>query len=232
MDRYWAYVDLMTKAKGELLPLGDFSPMGKRQAHFLDQLIALDVENFAANACAQVCRELDTDAVFRVMLVVVDEPSNGWTQRFLTDADGRFSSAIEKLKKSSDHFDRWVAVQLWTADHHLKPVEPSLELVQQATRGALFRAYWQRQHGYPVTLRHMLKQEGHVLRFSQPSLEFDPATATQLKSIIDPLLDSEDYTKNISALYGDEAAISVGYEPLGLPQYAGFAYAAAHLEQL
>ena len=60
MERYWAYVNLMTKDKGEFLPLGAFSPMGKRQGAFLDELIALEAEAWAQKLCHQVTTELES----------------------------------------------------------------------------------------------------------------------------------------------------------------------------
>jgi hypothetical protein len=223
MVRYWSYVDLMTKRRHEQLPLGDFSPMGKRQADFLDKLIALGAEDIASEVCLGVCEELSSDAIFRVMLVIVDEPKNGWTQRFLTDADWRFSKPRELSKKSQPKdFDRWVTVQLWTTDIDLEPLLPTPSHVRQKTRAAIFRAYWQQRQGYPSTLSEMIRQEGSVMKFSGETLSVDQNALYSIKQVVTPLLDSIDFPTNFAAFYGDEAAISVGYEPLGLPPQAGF----------
>ncbi len=227
MDRYWVYVNLMTKTRGELVPLGDFSPMGRRQKDFLHVLIKMKAEEFAQEVCDQVGAEINVDVSYRVMLVVVDEPANGWTQRYLTDADWRFSDKIEKLAKSSGTpaFDRWVTVNLWTTDESLHPREPSYEWIQMLVRSALFRAHLQRQNGYPVKLADMLRQEGMVMVFSGENLPLTTSDLAKTEEIIVPLLESTNFATNFAALYGDEAALSVGYSPLGLKPKAGFALA-------
>ncbi len=227
MDRYWAYVRLMTEARGEFLPLGAFSPMGKRQAAFLDALITLDAEDHAARVCAEVCAALESDAIFRVMLVVVDEPGNGWTQRFLTDADWRFSSKTDSMPKQAPPkgFDRWVSVQLWTTNFDGEPRALTLDYVRQETRAALRRAIHQTEFGYPNTLATMMRQEGEVLAFSGEQILLEPDDLEFTQVILEPLRNSDDYSTNFAALYGDDAARSVGYAPLGLSLRAGFGLA-------
>jgi hypothetical protein len=227
MDRFWAYVRLQTEARGEFLPLGAFSPMGKRQADFLDALIAMDAEGHAARVCQEACTELESNAVFRVMLVVVDEPRNGWTQRFLTDADWRFSSKTDQLPKMAapNGFDRWVSVQLWTTEFGGENRIPTLEYVRQETRAALCRAVHQREFGIPETLEAMMVQEGAVMNFSGKAIELSADDLEFTHSILEPRLQSRDYPTNFAAMYGDEPARSVGYAPLGLSSRAGFALA-------
>jgi hypothetical protein len=227
MDRYWAYVRLMTEARGEFLPLGSFSPMGKRQEGFLDALIALDAEEYAARVCQEACAELESNAIFRVLLVVVDEPHNGWTQRFLTDADWRFSSSTDQLPKMAPAvgFDRWVSVQLWTTELTCEDRTPTLEYVRQETRAALYRAVHQREFGVPETLEVMMQQEGAVMNFSGESVHLESEDLEFTQSILEPLLQSRDYPINFAAMYGDEPAKSVGYAPLGVSSRAGFALA-------
>jgi hypothetical protein len=229
MERYWAYVDLMTKKRGELLPLGAFSPMGKRQKDFLDDLLALEAEDFAAKICKQASQELESDAVYRVMLVVVDEPRNGWTQRYLTDADWRFPGMTKPIPKNSlaNGFDRWVSVQLWTTEFDGQTRVPTLAYVRQETRAALARAEYQRIHGYPITLKDMMLQEGTVMTFSGEEIDLEPDDLKYSQAILEPLLNSTDYPTNFAAMYGDEAAISVGFPPLGLSSRTGFALSAS-----
>jgi hypothetical protein len=224
MERYWAYVHLMTKARHELLPIGDFSPMGKRQKEFLDFLIEMRAEDIAREVCEKLGSEIESEEIFRVMLVVVDEPANGWTQRFLSDADWRFCDKIEKLPKP-DHnksFDRWVSVNIWTTDDQLRPRALTSESLAQHVRGAIFRAHLQRRFGYPTTLAQMIQQEGTVMRFAGESVGVNPPEIERIAFVIDPLKSSLDFPTNFAALYGDDAAISVGYQPLGLPPRAGF----------
>jgi hypothetical protein len=221
MTRYWAYVDLMTKGP-EFLPLGQFSPMGQRQSAFLDDLIRLNAEDHAERTALEVCAELTfiPDA-YRVMLVVVDEPRNGWTQRHLTDAGWRFDSSTDALPKDAPKhgFERWVTVQLWT-DHTFE-----LEYVRQETRAALYRAAYTKRHGEAKTLEAMMRQEGLALKFAGAKLRLDADELAYTQLVLEAYRKSEHYPTNFAALYGDEAARGVGYEPLGLAPNAGFALA-------
>jgi hypothetical protein len=221
MERYNAYVKLMTGG-AEFLPLGQFSPMGKRQAAFLDALIAQDAENHAQNVALEVCAELSfLPDVYRVMLVVVDEPRNGWTQRHLTDAAWRFAPDADALPKTAPltGFDRWVTVQLWT------DLQPSLDYVRQETRAALYRAAWTRRRGAAVTLHAMLHQEGAAARFAGQRFNIATDELEYTRAVLEPLLPSTHYPTNFAALYGDAAARDVGYAPLGVSANAGFALA-------
>jgi hypothetical protein len=226
MERYWAYVNLMTKARGELLPLGDFSPMGKRQAEFLDALLEMQAEEVARLACDKMKSEISSSEVFRVMLVVVDEPKNGWTHRYLTDAEWRFTARIQDCSKpaAGKRFDRWVSVNIWTTDDQLKPSLPTTQNLERLIRSAVFRAHLQMKHGYPMNLSQMMRQEGLAMRFAGESVDLEISEIERIGDIIEPLVQSEDFPTNFAALYGDDAAISVGYKPLGLSQRAGFKY--------
>ncbi|MFN3266583.1 MAG: hypothetical protein ACK41E_07060 [Deinococcales bacterium] len=226
MQRYWAYVDLMTKARGEFLPLGAFSPMGKRQAEYLDGLIALDAESHAAQIAEQAMLELGSKRTYRMALVVIDEPRNGWTQRHLSDADWRFVSPTEIHTNTPRIFcDAWLTVQLWTTTFFGETQAPTLEYLRQETRAAVARAEYQQQHPNPKSLVHMLHQEGTVLRFSGEYIAISNDDLEYSRAVLEPLLECQHYPTNFAALYGDEAAKSVGYPALGLSARAGFGVA-------
>lgn len=223
MPRFRAYTDLMT-AGSEFLPLGAFSPMGQRQAEVLDALLALDAEGEAARECARIEAELaDMPQVFRLLLVVVDQPRNGWTQRWLTDAEWRFQGKYDGVPQRSPTvgFDRWVTVQLWTDE------APSLDAVRREVRASAWRAVWQTRHGLPVTLRQMLAQEGGAAKFAGGAQPLGPAELASTREVLTPLLDLDHWPTCFAALYGDEAARAAGFPPLGLGHRAGFALALA-----
>lgn len=222
MERYRAYKALMVDGT-ELLPLGDFSPMGRRQPAYLDALLALDAEGLAAEYAREVDAELEAvQADFRVMLVVADQPSNGWTQRWLTDAAWRFGP--EKPQQAAE--GRWVTVQLWTH------VPPTPAYLRSQLRGAVKRAVWRVCHGPPVTLEQHLAQEGAALKFggglfAGEPLSLDADELTYTRQVLAPLLQSDHWPTIFGALYGDEAAREVGFPPLGLGRWAGFGAAVA-----
>lgn len=225
MPRFRAYVSLATGEKhGEMLPLGMFSPMGKRQPEYLDALLAQDAESVAVRASEETeARLAALPGVYRVMLVVADVPRNGWTERHLTDAEWRFSEGTDGLPKMAPAvgFDRWVSVLLWT------DVEPTPAYVRRETRAALYRAAHLRQYGLPRALGDMMRQEGRALAFAGEQPALDPDDLAYTREVIAGYLSSSHFPTCFAALYGDEAAKAVGYPPLGLSERAGFAVALA-----
>jgi hypothetical protein len=227
MERYNAYVHLMTAARGEFLPLGSFSPMGKRQKDFLDGLLAQNAENFALETAHSAVQELKTSQIYRIALVVVDEPRNGWTQRHLTDAEWRFSALHTMPKHNTPRFPeaQWITVQLWTTEFDGTERSPNLEYVRQETRAALARAEFQQKNGVPISLESMMRQEAFVLHFSGEQISMPPDELEYTKAVLEPHLKSTHHPTNFAALYGDEAAKSVGFLPLGVSARAGFGLA-------
>jgi len=78
----------------------------------------------------------------------------------------------------------------------------------------------------------MMRQEGLALAFAgatEPAL--DPDDLHYTREVIQPYLDSQHFPTIFACLYGDEAAKSVGYEPLGLSTKAGYALALADVQQ-
>ena len=224
-ERFDAYVSLSSgvsrkgkKTRGEQLPLGTFSPMGERQAAYLDRLLELEAETLAQSAANEVAADFATlPERFRLMLVVADVPRNGWTQRQLTDAEWRFTvSDMRPQSAPADGFDRWVSVLLWT------DAEPTQTYVRREVRGALYRALHRRYVGEPHTLAEMMQQEGRVLAYAgyMPGLNTDELAYS--REVIAPYLQTSDFAVCFAALYGDEAARAAGYGALGLAANAGF----------
>ncbi|WP_161884209.1 hypothetical protein [Deinococcus alpinitundrae] len=221
LERFWAYTALMSSGT-ELLPLGDFSPMGQRQPEYLDTLLNVDAEGLAAEYAREIKPGLETvQAEFRLMLVVVDQAGNGWTQRWLTDAAWRFQ-AEQVPTQPADR--RWVTVQLWTH------VPFSAGYLRSQVRGAVMRAVWRLKRGLPITLADHLAQEGAALRyggglFAGEPLTLEPDELNYTRQVLRPLLGSDHWPTVFTALYGDEAASEVGFPPLGLGKLAGFGLA-------
>jgi hypothetical protein len=221
LERYAAYKALMIDGP-EVLPLGDFSPMGLRQPAYLDALLATGAEEQArADLLELELAPWTLDADFRVLLVVVDQPGNGWTQRWLTDADWRFRA--EKLPQGSGQTRarRWVTVQLWT--------HAGLTHAYRKSQlwSAVRRAAWQAVHGLPRTLEQMLAQEGAALawgggQMNGKPLELERDELEYTRQVLAPLLQSTHWPTCFAALYGDEAAREVSYPALGLPALAGY----------
>ena len=223
LTRFRAYVALLTgKTRGEALPVGVFSPMGKRQPAFLDALLALGAERIATEAARAAAEELaGAPDRLRMLVVVADVPRNGWTERNLTDAEWRFTLKYEAAARPPEGFDRWATVQLWTDE------EPTAELVTRETRAALYRAVHRRVVGAPATLGERMLQEGRALAFAGAVPELGADELAFTRAALEPLRARADEPTCFAALYGDEAARAVGYRPLGVAPRAGFALAVA-----
>jgi hypothetical protein len=196
-------------------PLVSLNPMGREHvAASIDALLALDAEAVAVEAAAEAERRLSraTTAV-RLGLVVADDLKGGWTNRQYTEMANRFTPQAN-LKRG------WAAALFWTSESSTR------EGVRREVLEALFRVAHFERHGPPRTLRAMLDQEGRAAAFAgetEPALDAEEIEYT--RAVVAPFLDATDLPTQFPCLYGDAAARSVGYTPLGLSPRAGYALA-------
>ena len=219
MPRFETYVSLMTgETSGEWLPLGVFSPMGKKQAAYLDKLIEQGAEHIAEKTANKAAERLSVlSGYYRILLVVADVARNGWTQRYLTDAEWRFYDKYNTMPQeaTATGFDRWVTIQLWTDE------EPTETYIRQETLAAIYRAAHLKHFGVPRTLEAMMLQEGRALAFAGCTPELEKEDIMYSREVIQPYLKSTDNAVCFTALYGDDIARAAGYPPLGLSRFAG-----------
>jgi len=214
--RFERYLDVMTGGTQDIvLPLAVMNPMGKPHvAALLDGLIALGAEEVAASAIVEARQRLArVDGRLRVGLVVADDAQGGWTDRYLTETSHRFES-MGDLERG------WVVVLCWTGEAW------SRDTVRDEVLATIYRTLYRQRHGSPRTLRQMMTQEGLVAAFAglrPPTLDAEELAYT--REVILPHLDSTHFPTVFACLYGDEAAHSVGYPPLGLSPRAGYAVA-------
>jgi hypothetical protein len=212
-ERFQQYLDTMLDADGEVrLPLAAFNPMSKPHvAMLLDDLIATDAEGTVRAALAEAAARLGgLVPTVRVGLVVVDDALGGWTNRYLTDMDHRFGAAGE-LKRG------FATAYVWTGE----PSRP--DLIRAEVLSVVYRHCYKLRHGFPTTLRQMLTLEGLVSRFVGGADAHGLKDLRQVRAALAPHLDTTVTPILFAALYGDDAAISVGYPPLGVPPWGGFA---------
>jgi len=214
MDRFRAYIKTMTdEDTGDLaLPLVAMNPMGKDHIPALiEQYIALDAEGIAADAVAGVKVTLSRD--HKVSIVVSDDLKGGWTNRWASE----FSHRIEGAAITKRGF--LVAI-LWTSE------PASANAVREAVLTAIYREEYLQSHPVPKTLAEMLAQEGYATaraRCTTPSLDTEDLAYT--RSVIEPHLSATARSIVIPCLFGDPAAIALGYLPQGLSDRAGLALA-------
>lgn len=197
MERFRAYLATLTGGGDELaLPLAAMNPMGKEHMlRAVDAWIAAGAEESAAAAVREATPRLaDAPGRIRIGLVIADDIAGAWTNRLTTDFAHRFESAALYRR------DFAVAL-LWASG------PASADRARREVLLSLARAAYERTHGIARTLRERLAQEHDALRFAggKPG-PLPPAE----------LLDASDAPTLFACLYGDEAARSLGYTPLGV----------------
>jgi hypothetical protein len=196
LPRFHEYLSRMIGSDGDLrLPLTAMNPMGKDHlAKLLDEWLALGAEDFARGAVTASQRQVESaPGKLQVALVLADDVAGGWTNRYTTDFSHRFESQGLLTR------DFAVAL-LWASE---KPREST---VFREVLLSIGRAVWQRTRGLGRTLRDLLHQERFALKFAGEEPKAMPARH----------LDATDAPTLFAALYGDEAAVSLGYSPLGV----------------
>jgi hypothetical protein len=219
MQRFQKYIATLTGGTDDLvLPIGVANPMAKEHAvSRIDELLALGADEIAAAATASAeahLARIPLEVEIKASLVLVDDVAGGWTNRFTTEASVRFPSR-GALKRP------FATALAWTSEL------PTAEQIREEMLAAIYRVAHQQRHGLPTTLKAMLEQEGLAGAFAgaRPGLAGEElARATQS---VGELADEAPYPTVFACLYGDAAAVQLGYPPLGLPARAGFAVAVA-----
>lgn len=217
LARFREYLDTMLDDTGEVaLPLSAFNPLSKAHvAAQLDTLLALDAEGLLRASLAAGLSRLSTPAGrWRAGLVVVDDAQGGWTERYLTDADHWFGGLGEVQRG-------FIVAYSWTGD----PI--TVARLRAEALGALYRTLFKARYGIPSTLRDMLTLAGLAAHFAGLTYPVDADGLAATRTILGPQLDTTSFPSQFACLYGDAAAVAVGYPPLGVPPHGGFAVALA-----
>lgn len=214
-ERFKAYLQTITGGKDELqVPLAGMNPMGQEHvAKLIDELITWQAEAFTET----VLKELTADLAFlkaklQLGLVLTDDLKGGWTNSYLSDYAQRFENAYD-LKHG------WALVPIWTSKAWTK------ENLRTAILAGLYRSLYKLKHGLPQSLAEMMQQEGLAAAFADEQPELEPEMLAYVEEVIKAHLPSSHKPTCFACLYGDEAATSVGYPSLGLPERAGFTLA-------
>ena len=217
MERFQAYLATMVdpETRDLKLPLVAMNPMGKEHVPaLLDEYLALEAEATVARAVAAAETQLaQVPGEFKVTLVISDDAHGGWTNRYTSEFGHRFQS-------KAYHRRGWLTGILWTSER--AAVQTAREEILQT----VYRDAYIEQHGFARTLHELLAQEGYALAragCTQPALDLDELEYT--REVIAPHLDTTDYPLSFACVFGDEAANSLGYAPLGLSPRAGLALA-------
>jgi len=224
-ERFREYIKTMTDADtGDLaLPLVAMNPMGKDHVPALiDAYIALGAERIAEETTARwraTASAVANDAAtakavaFQICLVVSDDLKGGWTNRWTSEFGHRIESAAIRNRG-------WLTALLWTSE------PASATAVREGVLTEIYRAEYLQTHRPARTLREMLAQEGYATaRAGCLTPALDPDDLEYTRTVIAPHLEAQDRATVIACLFGDPAAIALGYAPQGLSDRAGLALA-------
>lgn len=201
------------------LPIGAVNPMGK--AHCLaavNELIAIGADGVAAVASREAAARLpDAGPAARIHVSVLDDRMGGWTNRIFSEFGLRYGN---DFAIRANRTRRFYGVWCWTSETY------TAAQLRTSTFDTVYRAWHWQTRGAPRTLREMLALDHEAAQFSgaqQPLLDADDLEYT--RQVLAPYLDAGDQPTCIAALFGDDAARSCGYPPLGLSARAGQALA-------
>lgn len=212
-ERFQAYLKTMVDtATGDIkLPLAGMNPMGKAHlSTLLDKYLAFDADGLAAQAVAESVT--DAAGAFKVTLVLCDDAQGGWTNRYAAEFSQRFTT-------QAMHKRGWLTGALWTSE------TPTPVAVREFVLTTAWRGNYLQKHGFAVTLQEMLAQEGYAMTRTGTMQWLDVDDLAYTAEVLAPYLTAKDLPTQMVCIFGDEAARSLGYPPLGLSQRAGLAWA-------
>ena len=212
-ERFQEYLKTMVDdATGDIkLPLSGMNPMG--QAHLpalLDEYLAFAADGLAAQTLAKI--STDAAGAFKVTLVLCDDVQGGWTNRYATEFNQRFAT-------QAMHKRGWLVGALWTSE------KSAPEAVREEVLTTVWRGAYLQTHGFATTLREMLAQESYAQTRAGVAPWLDEDDLAYTAEVIAPYLDAKDLPTQMVCIFGDAAAHSLGYAPLGLSKRAGLAWA-------
>lgn len=198
-------------------PMVLMNPMAREHVPLmLDQYIERRADQFAAQAVEEARSAIeDVEAELKISLVVVDDLKGGWTNRYACEYQFR-SGGMERsgerfLKRSS-----WLVVPIWSGE----PV--SIAAIEREAKTTVFRAARRATRGPARTVHALLEQEGVcMLAAGYDKITIDSDEIAYTRAVIDPYLDADLMATVVACLFGDDAARSLGFKPLGLSRNAG-----------
>lgn len=228
MKRFRQYLRTIFPQDGsadQLLPLIAMNPMAKDHINaLLDMLWAMDADGIAARTVAEVSERLvHVPGDFNVGLVIVDDLKGIGSNRFEYEFTFRFGTEVFRTTRPQGKRPRWLKDDwitgiLWSSEG------PTDKAVREAVLTGAYRVAHQHAHGPASSLREMLAQEGEVMTIAgctEPVLNEEDIAYT--REVLAPFLGSEDMPTCIACLFGDGAARSLGFSPIGLSPWAGIA---------
>lgn len=195
--------------------LSAYNPMaGAAASASVDALLALDAEGLAQAAAEAALARCEWREP--ITLAVVVATPGMWTDRLATEVRHRTTAA-----RRACHGE----IMFWTGD------APSTEAIQREGAAEAVRTMWTSLHGPTLSLHAVLAREGMAYALSRATTSHAVVDA-HVSEAIKILGDTNNEGDIVAVLYGDEAAVALGYTPLGISEDAGYACAIARARAL
>ena len=188
--------------------LAVFNPMaGDAAAAAVHALIGLQAEDIAAATASDMLALCDWHAP--VTLAVVVATPGMWTDRLATEV---------RHRTHADRRDAHGEILLWADD------PPSVEAIARESIAEAVRTMWTSLHGATRSLHAVLAREGlaYALAGTAPPQQPNSLVVAEALGVLG---DTEALGDIVAVLYGDGAAVTLGYTPLGLAERAGYGFA-------
>src|ERR1700720_2156860 len=211
--RFRAYLSRVEQEWG----LAAYNPMaGTAALEAVQRLRALDAEALSAsagNAVAAACDYPD-----EITLAVVVRAEGMWTDRIATELEQR----IWAIRREGHGLVNMWSGEIVTADD-----------IRRESGAEAARVMWTALHGRAESLGAVLEREGFAYAAAAVANGVGPAfegTPTALESAsvqeaVTLLHDSTEHSDIAGVLFGDPAAIALGWTPPGVPDRAGYRWA-------
>ena len=188
--------------------LATFNPMaGDAASAAVDALLRLDAEKLAQASAQNTVERCEWNQP--ITLAVVVATPGMWTDRVATEVRNR---------TVADRRDAHGEIVLWATD-----VQDTATIERESVAETV-RTMWTSLHGPTRSLHAVLAREGMAYalgRLTAPQSIVD----AHINEAIEILGDTTAVGDIVGILYGDEAALALGYTPLGITERAGYHFA-------
>lgn len=182
-------------------------------------LLALDAEEVARAAAENVVAQCEWNEP--VTLAVVVATPGMWTDRLATEV--RHRTIADRRAAHGE-------ILLWATDAH------SVGTIARESVAEAVRTMWASLHGQTQSVHSVLAREGMAYALAGAIASSETGAPhpidARINEAIEVLGDTTAVGDIIGILYGDEAAVTLGYTPLGIPPGAGYDFAISRASEL
>jgi hypothetical protein len=195
--------------------LAAYNPMaGVAASETVEALLALDAERLAHAAAENVLARCEWREP--ITLAVVVAAPGMWTDRLATEV---------RLRTTAARRDAHGQVVFWAGEAALA------DAIHRESIAEAVRTIWTSLHGPALSLHAVLAREGMAYAAGDERTSH-PSVKSHVREAIDILGDTTAEGDIVAVLYGDEAAVALGYTRLGIAAGTGYEFAIERAREL